>query len=203
MGRGKVQLKRIEDKTSRQVTFSKRKGGLMKKARELGVLCDVEVALMIFSDQGRLYEFSSAESLGKILERYRRHVEEEIAVRRSSELEKTHHADCPGLQMGARPLEMIQRYLEEQNIQEKTLIELTHLEIELDVMLRQTRFRKTQLMIEAIKAHYEEEKQLREEKTLMEEEMVAMMGENHVLRLGLELNNARAPPLQETLLNLF
>ncbi|KAG6656662.1 hypothetical protein CIPAW_04G038000 [Carya illinoinensis] len=94
--------------------------------------------------------------LGKILERYRRHVEEEIAVRRSSELEKTHHADCPGLQMGARPLEMIQRYLEEQNIQEKTLIELTHLEIELDVMLRQTRFRKTQLMIEAIKAHYEE-----------------------------------------------
>ncbi|XP_042977326.1 truncated transcription factor CAULIFLOWER A-like isoform X2 [Carya illinoinensis] len=156
MGRGKVQLKRIEDKSSRQVTFSKRKGGLIKKARELGVLCDVEVALVIFSDQGRLYEFSSAESLGKILERYRRHVEEEIAVRRSSELEKANHADCPGLQMGARPLEMIQRYLEEQNIQEKTLIELTHLEIELDVMLRQTRFRKTQLMIEAIKAHHEE-----------------------------------------------
>ncbi|KAG6656672.1 hypothetical protein CIPAW_04G038700 [Carya illinoinensis] len=61
MGRGKVQLKRIEDKSSRQVTFSKRKGGLIKKARELGVLCDVEVALVIFSDQGRLYEFSSAE----------------------------------------------------------------------------------------------------------------------------------------------
>ncbi|XP_042977327.1 truncated transcription factor CAULIFLOWER A-like isoform X1 [Carya illinoinensis] len=203
MGRGKVQLKRIEDKSSRQVTFSKRKGGLMKKARELGVLCDVEVALMIFSDQGRLYEFSSAESLGNILERYRRHVEEEIAVRRSSELEKRNHADCPGLEMGARPLEMIQRYLEEQNIQEKTLIELTHLEIELDEILRETRFRKTQLMIEAIKAHYEEEKQLREEKTLMEEEMVAMMSENHVLRLELEPNNARAPPLQETLLNLF
>ncbi|XP_041008231.1 truncated transcription factor CAULIFLOWER D-like isoform X2 [Juglans microcarpa x Juglans regia] len=189
MGRGKVQLKRIEDKSSRQVTFSKRKGGLMKKARELAVLCDVEVALMIFSDRGRLYEFSSAESLGKILERYRTHVEEEIAVRRSSELEKTRHADCPGLQMGARPLEMIQRYLEEQNIQEKTLIELTHLEIELDVILRQTRFRK--------------EKQLREEKTLMEEEMAAMMSEDHVLRLELEPNDARAPPLQETLLNLF
>ncbi|KAG2710622.1 hypothetical protein I3760_04G036600 [Carya illinoinensis] len=67
MGRGKVQLKRIEDKSSRQVTFSKRKGGLMKKARELGVLCDVEVALMIFSDQGRLYEFSSAERKKKYL----------------------------------------------------------------------------------------------------------------------------------------
>ncbi|KAG7982155.1 hypothetical protein I3843_04G035900 [Carya illinoinensis] len=105
--------------------------------------------------------------------------------------------------LAPRVLEMIQRYLEEQNIQEKTLIELTHLEIELDEILRETRFRKTQLMIEAIKAHYEEEKQLREEKTLMEEEMVAMMSENHVLRLELEPNNARAPPLQETLLNLF
>ncbi|KAG6678612.1 hypothetical protein I3842_14G089100 [Carya illinoinensis] len=63
MGRGKVQMKRIEDKTSRQVTFSKRKGGLMKKARELAMLCDVEVALMIFSDRVRLYEFSSAEKV--------------------------------------------------------------------------------------------------------------------------------------------
>jgi len=63
MGRGKVQLKRIEDKISRQVTFSKRKGGLMKKANELAVLCEVEVALLIFSDRGRLYEFCSAERL--------------------------------------------------------------------------------------------------------------------------------------------
>jgi hypothetical protein len=63
MGRGKVQLKRIEDKISRQVTFSKRKGGLMKKANELAVLCDVEVALLIFSDRGRLYEFCSTERL--------------------------------------------------------------------------------------------------------------------------------------------
>ncbi|CAN6572439.1 unnamed protein product [Malus baccata var. baccata] len=59
MGRGKVQLKRIDDKIRRQVTFSKRRSGLIKKARELSVLCGVEVGLVIFSTKGRLYEFCS------------------------------------------------------------------------------------------------------------------------------------------------
>ena len=54
-------MKRNEDKSSRQVTFSKRRSGLIKKTRELSVLCDVEIALVIFSSRGRLYEFSSAE----------------------------------------------------------------------------------------------------------------------------------------------
>ncbi|KAK2968760.1 hypothetical protein RJ640_028153 [Escallonia rubra] len=62
MGRGKIELKRIEDKSSRQVTFSKRRKGLMKKARELAVLCDVELSLFIFSAGGRFYEFSSGDS---------------------------------------------------------------------------------------------------------------------------------------------
>lgn len=60
MVRGKVQMKRIENPTSRQVTFSKRRNGLLKKAYELSVLCDAEVALIIFSQKGRLYEFSSS-----------------------------------------------------------------------------------------------------------------------------------------------
>nr|XP_018625082.1 MADS-box protein AGL42-like [Nicotiana tomentosiformis]XP_018625083.1 MADS-box protein AGL42-like [Nicotiana tomentosiformis]XP_018625085.1 MADS-box protein AGL42-like [Nicotiana tomentosiformis]XP_033511057.1 MADS-box protein AGL42-like [Nicotiana tomentosiformis]XP_033511058.1 MADS-box protein AGL42-like [Nicotiana tomentosiformis]XP_033511059.1 MADS-box protein AGL42-like [Nicotiana tomentosiformis]XP_033511060.1 MADS-box protein AGL42-like [Nicotiana tomentosiformis] len=60
MVRGKVQMKRIENATSRQVTFSKRRNGIMKKAYELSVLCDAEVAVIIFSQKGRLYEFSSS-----------------------------------------------------------------------------------------------------------------------------------------------
>ncbi|XP_039161517.1 MADS-box protein AGL72 isoform X2 [Eucalyptus grandis] len=59
MARGKVQMRRIENATSRQVTFSKRRTGLLKKAYELSVLCDAEVAVIIFSQKGRLYEFSS------------------------------------------------------------------------------------------------------------------------------------------------
>ncbi|EXB61797.1 MADS-box transcription factor 1 [Morus notabilis] len=70
MGRKKVEMKRIEDKHSRQVTFSKRRKGLMKKASELSILCDVEVALIVFSGNGKLYNFPSSGSLGKTLERY-------------------------------------------------------------------------------------------------------------------------------------
>lgn len=62
MGRGKIVIRRIDNCTSRQVTFSKRRSGLLKKARELSVLCDAEVGVMIFSSTGRLYEFSSSRS---------------------------------------------------------------------------------------------------------------------------------------------
>ncbi|MQL68540.1 hypothetical protein Taro_000859 [Colocasia esculenta] len=59
MVRGKTQMRRIENATSRQVTFSKRRNGLLKKAFELSVLCDAEVALIVFSPRGKLYEFAS------------------------------------------------------------------------------------------------------------------------------------------------
>ncbi|PPD80085.1 hypothetical protein GOBAR_DD22962 [Gossypium barbadense] len=72
MGRGKVELKRIENKINRQVTFAKRRNGLLKKAYELSILCDAEVALIIFSNRGKLYEFSSSNSIADILERYNR-----------------------------------------------------------------------------------------------------------------------------------
>ncbi|XP_044362318.1 MADS-box transcription factor 1 isoform X2 [Triticum aestivum] len=71
MGRGKVEIRRIENKTTRQVTFTKRRNGLLKKAYELSLLCDAEVALIIFSGGGRLFEFSSSSCMYKILERYR------------------------------------------------------------------------------------------------------------------------------------
>ncbi|MCD9644771.1 MADS-box protein ej2 [Datura stramonium] len=59
MGRGRVELKKIENKINRQVTFAKRRNGVLKKAYELSVLCDAELALIIFSNRGKLYEFSS------------------------------------------------------------------------------------------------------------------------------------------------
>nr|QDL87962.1 agamous-like MADS-box AGL19-like protein [Lonicera macranthoides] len=71
MVRGKTQIRRIENASSRQVTFSKRRNGLLKKAFELSVLCDAEVALIVFSPTGKLYEFSSS-STSKTIERYKR-----------------------------------------------------------------------------------------------------------------------------------
>ncbi|XLU34702.1 hypothetical protein S245_070768, partial [Arachis hypogaea] len=59
MGRGKIEIKRIENTTNRQVTFCKHRNGLLKKAYELSVLCDAEVALIVFSSRGRLYEYAN------------------------------------------------------------------------------------------------------------------------------------------------
>ncbi|CAL5095031.1 unnamed protein product [Urochloa decumbens] len=71
MGRGKIEIKRIENSTNRQVTFSKRRAGLVKKAREIGVLCDAEVGVVIFSSGGKLYDYCSPRtSLSRILEKY-------------------------------------------------------------------------------------------------------------------------------------
>ena len=61
MGRGKVVLERIHNKINRQVTFSKRRNGLLKKAFELSVLCDAEIALIIFSSRGKLFQYSTTE----------------------------------------------------------------------------------------------------------------------------------------------
>ena len=55
----RVEMKRIQNPSRRQVTFSKRKNGLLKKAFELSVLCDAEVGLLIFSETGKIYEFAS------------------------------------------------------------------------------------------------------------------------------------------------
>ena len=59
MGRGKIQIKRIENKTNQQVTYSKRRNGILKKAHELTVLCDAKVSLIMISNNNRLHEFLS------------------------------------------------------------------------------------------------------------------------------------------------
>jgi hypothetical protein len=59
MGRGRVETKKIENRVNRQVTFSKRRRGLLKKAHELAVLCDAELAVIIFSESGKLFEYSN------------------------------------------------------------------------------------------------------------------------------------------------
>ncbi|KAF1876213.1 hypothetical protein Lal_00006844 [Lupinus albus] len=70
-GRGKIEIKRIENITNRQVTFCKRRNGLLKKAYELSVLCDAEVALIVFSSRGRLYEYAN-NSVKASIERYKK-----------------------------------------------------------------------------------------------------------------------------------
>ncbi|KAI8533399.1 hypothetical protein RHMOL_Rhmol10G0006500 [Rhododendron molle] len=172
MGRGKVQLKRIEDKNSRQVSFSKRRSGLMKKASELSVLCDVDIGLFIFSGRGRLYEFCSGDSLRKILDHYQTHKDAEVAGGSGQESQKLPEEHM-NTRKGTDLLQMLQRYFEEQKVEQLDVTELSQLEHQLDAIQRQldaillqTRFRKrcstntnfmqSQLMMEAVAALHEQ-----------------------------------------------
>uniref|UniRef100_A0A8C4WVK3 Myocyte enhancer factor 2A n=1 Tax=Eptatretus burgeri TaxID=7764 RepID=A0A8C4WVK3_EPTBU len=69
MGRKKIQIARITDERNRQVTFTKRKFGLMKKAYELSVLCDCEIALIIFNSTNKLFQYASSD-MDRVLLKY-------------------------------------------------------------------------------------------------------------------------------------
>ncbi|XP_028780355.1 MADS-box protein JOINTLESS-like [Neltuma alba] len=72
MTRRKIQIKKIDGITARQVTFSKRRKGLFKKAQELSTLCDAEIALLVFSSTGKLFDYASS-SMQRVIERYDQH----------------------------------------------------------------------------------------------------------------------------------
>ncbi|KAM6554666.1 hypothetical protein CsatB_015428 [Cannabis sativa] len=167
MGRGKVEMKLIENKQSRQVTFAKRRSGLMKKAHELSVLCDVEIGLIVFSGNGRLYEFCSGHSLGNTIERYKTKGKEEKS---SNELE---NCDYDGLWEDVDLLKGVSNL----DVEHLTVDELAHKERQLEALLRLTRQRKAQLMMETVSTLSDQEKQLREEKQLLENKIEEMVGE--------------------------
>lgn len=55
MPRRKIEIKKIEDKAKKQVTFSKRRKGLFKKAKELSIMCGAQVGIIAISDTNKLY----------------------------------------------------------------------------------------------------------------------------------------------------
>ncbi|KAL9373132.1 hypothetical protein Peur_035376 [Populus x canadensis] len=164
MARGKVQLKRIENATSRQVTFSKRKNGLLKKAYELSILCDAEVAVIIFSQKGTLFKFASIDQIQKTIERYRKNAKQlhtnRIDVEQSKEQLRQESANM------AKKIEMIeilQRKLLGQDLDSCSPEELHDIGNQLEISLSNIRARKTQLFKEQI-----EQLQAKERLLLME-----------------------------------
>ena len=62
MGRNKINIERITNDRNRQATFTKRKNGLIKKAMELSILCDCEIALICFnSTNNKIFVYSSGD----------------------------------------------------------------------------------------------------------------------------------------------
>ncbi|KAM4753068.1 myocyte-specific enhancer factor 2C isoform 7-T11 [Cyanocitta cristata] len=95
MGRKKIQITRIMDERNRQVTFTKRKFGLMKKAYELSVLCDCEIALIIFNSTNKLFQYASTD-MDKVLLKYTEYNEPHESRTNSDIVEALHKKENKG-----------------------------------------------------------------------------------------------------------
>lgn len=196
MGRKKVELKRIENKSSRQVTFSKRRNGLFKKARELSVLCDVQVAILVFSSCDKLYEFSSVGSTTNILKRYTSHFKKKTTSFKDANHAEVYCGKHANLKSLAKLLLMVERNLEGPYAMELTLGDLVELEKQLHVTLTHVRDRKIQMMLESVKSLHDQEKMLKEENQLLEKQIVAMKN-------GKDSDHPLYHPPQQTTLSLL
>ncbi|XP_076914798.1 agamous-like MADS-box protein MADS2 [Bidens hawaiensis] len=151
MGRGRVELKRIENKINRQVTFAKRRNGLLKKAYELSVLCDAEVALIIFSNRGKLYEFCSTSNMLKMLERYQNCTYSSMEINgTTNDAEQNSYKEYMKLKAKYESLQQYQRQFFGEDLSPLTLKELEQLERQLDSTLRQIRSIRTQSMLDQL-----------------------------------------------------
>ncbi|KAM0878691.1 hypothetical protein ACQ4PT_034718 [Festuca glaucescens] len=162
MGRGRVEMKRIENKINRQVTFSKRRNGLLKKAHELSVLCDAEVALIIFSSHGKLYEYGSA-GIKNTLEKYHNSCYNDQGSNNDvGGGPQNWYQEMSRLKAKCESLQRSQRHLLGEDLGPLSIKELQQLEKQLEYALSKARQRKTQLMLEQVDELRHKERQLGE-----------------------------------------
>nr|AAT46096.1 AGAMOUS-like protein [Akebia trifoliata] len=163
MGRGKIEIKRIENTTNRQVTFCKRRNGLLKKAYELSVLCDAEVALIVFSSRGRLYEFSNS-SIKSTIERYKKASADSSNT--TSIIEANAHYyqhEATKLRQQIQNLQIANRQLMGDSLSSLTVKELKQLENRLERGLTRIRSKKQEIMFAEIEYMQKREVELQKE----------------------------------------
>ncbi|KAI9120410.1 hypothetical protein K1719_007443 [Acacia pycnantha] len=168
MGRGRVQLKRIENSSSRHVTFSKRRSGLIKKANEISVLCDAQVALIVFNCRGKLTEFNShSSSMDSILERYERCSQSEQLAGTNNDSQGNLSLELFKLTTRAEVLQKNIRNYEGEDLDPLSLKELQSLEHQLDTAIKRIRTKKNQIMMETVSVEQKKEKALKDENNML------------------------------------
>nr|QWX93756.1 MADS-box protein 17 [Cunninghamia lanceolata] len=156
MAREKIEIKKIEKRAARHVTFSKRRGGLIKKARELSILCEADVGLIIFSATGKLFQYCSS-SMKMILEKYQKYsnttINNEQFSRESMQLE---NQEVIRIRQEIEDLNRTLRQMHGKELEGLTMAELQQLENKLEMGLHRVRSRKDERLLKEI---YELQKQ--------------------------------------------
>ncbi|XP_057994434.1 agamous-like MADS-box protein MADS1, partial [Hevea brasiliensis] len=145
-GRGKIEIKRIENTTNRQVTFCKRRNGLLKKAYELSVLCDAEVALIVFSSRGRLYEYAN-NSVRATIDRYKKASADSSNPASASEANtQFYQQESSKLRRQIREIQNLNRHILGEALSTLTFKELKSLEGRLEKGISRVRSKKNEML---------------------------------------------------------
>ncbi|KAL7585545.1 hypothetical protein Lser_V15G42584 [Lactuca serriola] len=174
MGRGRIEIKKIENVSSRQVTFSKRRAGLLKKAKELAILCDAEVGVIIFSSTGKLYEFASSR-LQNIISRYEKN--SDCLDKPVPETQQEVDPEVEALKAEILKLRKGQRLMMGKELEGLTYKELEHLEHQLHDGMLAVKNRKDMALMEEI-----EQTKLREQRTMQENEALKKQILDHLTK---------------------
>ncbi|GLJ13146.1 hypothetical protein SUGI_0206220 [Cryptomeria japonica] len=197
MVRGKVHLKKIENPVHRRVTFSKRKGGLLKKAKEISTLCDAEVGLIIFSQTAKLYDFASP-SMNRIIERYQKYF---LSI--GDKVELSDHVEAlwlevENLQRRMIHLEKNSKHMIGEDLELLNFKELQCLEKKISLGARKIHSRKEKVSVERIRSLKIKEKSLTVENANLEKKIGASIAIKN-----LETDAATQQDLPQTNLNLI
>ncbi|KAH7654637.1 MADS box transcription factor domain-containing protein [Dioscorea alata] len=173
MARDKIKIKKIDNATARQVTFSKRRRGLFKKAQELAILCDVDVGLIVFSASGKVFDYASS-SMCEILHKHS--IQPDNSVKpdeQTLDLLKNNSGYAALMKDYADQLRQL-RQMRGEDLQGLTLEELVRLERTIDNGLARVIERKGQQIMEELNSLQQKGMQLLEENKRLKEKMEEM-----------------------------
>nr|AEH41428.1 seedstick-like protein [Prunus avium] len=193
MGGGKIEIKRIENTTNRQVTFCKRRNGLLKKAYELSILCDAEVALIVFSSRGRLYEYSNNNSIRNTIERYKKACSDSSGSTSITEINAQYYQqESAKLRQQIQMLQNSNRHLMGDALSTLSVKELKQLENRLERGINRIRSKKHEMLLAEIEYLQKKEIELENENVCLRTKISEVEKLQQANMVGPELNAIQA-----------